>query len=146
MVTAQNHNNMANLVTVKAGEQQKQLDAMSAKGARTLAGGLNLPEGIFPFTVAKEKAFGILEVQSADKTDWALPIVAGTMTVNGKKIEFVRSAEPGAKTLVIPDTYYTGMEIGKSYNVTIGSRRNRKVVLAVEPLEAGAETPSTDED
>lgn len=129
---------MANLVTVKASEREKAIAAQSAKGNKTLAGGLNLPEGTFIFHVAEKAAFGILEVQSQTSGNWALPIVAGTMDVEGKKETFVLSAEPGAKTLVIPDNFYLAMQLNATYKVEIGTRKGRKVVIGVEAAEADA--------
>jgi hypothetical protein len=129
---------MANLITVKASEREKAIAAQAAKGNKTLAGGLNLPEGKFPFHVAEKSAFGLLEVTSQSSGNWALPIVAGTMDVNGAKETFILSAEAGAKTLVIPDSFYLSMQLNASYIVEIGTRRGRKVVIGVEPAEAGA--------
>lgn len=131
---------MAKLTKVKADQREAALEAASKAGAKTLAGGLNLPEGTYPFQVADKGAFGILEVESAASGKWALPIVAGTMKVNGKTETFVLSDEPGAKTLVIPDAFYTAMQNNAIYNITIGSRKGRKVVTGVEPAEAGAST------
>jgi hypothetical protein len=121
---------MSKLLPVPAGTQDSALRE-AQKTHQTLSGGLNLAEGTYPFTVAKEKAFGILEVNEK----WALPVVAGTMEVNGRKEEFILSEIPGAKTLVVPDVYFTSMEIGCSYNVTIGARKGRKVVTSVEKIE-----------
>lgn len=130
---------MATLSKVKAGEQQKALDAASKAGSKTLAGGLNLPEGNYPFTTAEKGAFGILEVESAASGKWALPIVAGSMKVDGKTETFVLSDEPGAKTLVIPDAFFVGMQPANNYIITITKRKGRSVVTAVEPASASVE-------
>ncbi len=127
---------MATLTVVKADQREAALEAASKAGAKTLAGGLNLPEGKHKFQVADKKAFGLLEVESQASGKWALPIVAGTMTVNGKAETFILSAEPGAKTLVIPDSFYTAMQLNGIYSIEIGTRRGRKVVIGVEAAEA----------
>lgn len=129
---------MATLRTVKASEREKALATANAAGMKTLAGGLNLPEGKHSFQVAEKGAFGLLEVESAASGKWALPIVAGTMIVNGKKETFVLSDEPGAKTLVIPDSFYTAMQLNATYSIEIGSRKGRKVVIGVEAAEAAS--------
>lgn len=136
---------MANLVTVKADEREKAIAAQAAKGNKTLAGGLNLPEGKFIFHVAEKKAFGLLEVESQTSGNWALPIVAGTMNVNGKKETFVLSADAGAKTLVIPDSFYLAMQLNATYMVEIGTRKGRKVVVSVEAADAKTSEEDDDE-
>ena len=118
---------MATLIPVLQGTQDSALKEVQ-KTHKTLSGGLDLPEGIHQFTVASKKAFGILQVNET----WALPVVAGSMKVEGKTVEFVLSDQPGAKTLVIPDIYFTQMRNEYTYNVTIGTRKGRKVVTMVE--------------
>lgn len=131
---------MATLTTVKASEREQALAKASKDGAKTLAGGLNLPEGEYAFQVADKQAFGLLNVESANSGKWALPIVAGTMQVNGKSEKFILSAEAGAKTLVIPDNFYTQMALNASYIITIAKRKGRSVVVAVDAAIEGGET------
>jgi hypothetical protein len=127
---------MATLVNVSTKERENKLRELTASGAKSLAGGLQLPEGVHTFTVAEKKPFGFLEVESAASGKWVLPIVAGTMTVGKEKIAFELSAEPGAKTLVIPDNFYLAMVANGQYAITIESRKGRKVVTNVEPADA----------
>lgn len=134
---------MATLTKVKKDEREAALAAASKAGARTLAGGLNVPEGDHKFVVAEKAPFGILNVESAASGKWALPIVAGTMDVNGKKETFVLSEENGAKTLVIPDNFFVSMQAGSEYIVSIGTRKGRKVVTGVVPA---GETSSEDDE
>lgn len=128
---------MATLTKVKKADREAALAKAAASGARTLAGGLNLPSGIHKFVVADKDAFGILNVESKQSGKWALPIVAGTCTVSGtgEKISFVLDEKPGAKTLVIPDNFFLGMQTNTEYNITIDLRNGRKVVTNVVPAE-----------
>ena len=121
---------MAKLTHVPTGTQESALK-VAQKTHQTLSGGLNLPEGIYQFQVAEKNAFGILEVNEK----WALPIVAGSMKVDGKSESFVLSDQSGAKTLVVPDTFFVSMSANATYNITIGTRKGRKVVTLVEPFE-----------
>lgn len=135
---------MATVTKVKKADREKALAAAAASGARTLAGGLNLPEGIHSFLVADKEAFGILNVESKNSGKWALPIVAGTVTVagTGEKIAFELSEKPGAKTLVIPDSFFISMQTNTAYAISIETRNGRKVVTNVavgEAVEAGDE-------
>ena len=131
---------MAKLIAVKAGEQQSKIDAITKEtGAKSLAGGLQLAEGEHTLIVADKKAFGILLVDSANGDKWALPIVAGKV---GKET-FELSETPGAKTLVIADNFYVGMQAGGKYTITVESRKGRKVVTNVVPSDA---TSSSEED
>lgn len=130
---------MATITKVKKDEREAALAAASKAGARTLAGGLNLPEGNHEFLVADKSAFAILNVESKQSGKWALPIVAGTVTVAGskEKIQFVLDEKPGAKTLVIPDNFFIAMQPGATYTITVASRNGRKVVSNVVPAEVG---------
>lgn len=135
---------MATVTKVKKADREKALIAAAASGARTLAGGLNLPEGIHSFLVADKEAFGILNVESKNSGKWALPIVAGTVTVagTGEKIAFELSEKPGAKTLVIPDSFFISMQTNTAYAISIETRNGRKVVTNVavgEAVEVGEE-------
>ena len=133
-------NVMATLIKVKAGEQQSKIDAVTKEtGAKSLAGGLQLSEGNHTLQVADKGAFGILLVDSANGDKWALPIVAGKV---GKET-FVIDATPGAKTLVIADNFYVGMQAGGKYTITVESRKGRKVVTAVVDATA---TPNSEEE
>lgn len=137
---------MANLVTSKPSEREANLKALTSNGAKSLAGGLQLPEGIHSFTVADKKAFGFLEVVSQTSGNWVLPIVAGVMkTSTGETITFELSAEPGAKTLVIPDAQYLAMAVNKTYAITIEKRKGRSVVTQVEPADALVNAGEDDE-
>lgn len=125
---------MATLTKVKKVDREKALALAVASGARTLAGGLNLPDGIHSFLVAEKEAFGILNVESKASGKWALPIVAGTVTVAGtnEKIIFELSEKPGAKTLVIPDNFFISMQTNTVYAIEVGAAGNgRKVVKNV---------------
>lgn len=131
---------MATLIKVKAGDQQSKIDSVTKEtGAKSLAGGLQLAEGEHTLQVADKDAFGILLVDSANGDKWALPIVAGKI---GKET-FVRDATPGAKTLVIADNFYVGMQAGGKYTITVESRKGRKVVTNVVPA---GETSSNEDD
>lgn len=117
-----------------------QLLKEQAKGATTL-GGFSLPIGKHELLVAEKEAFGFLNVTSKPTKDrpatlFSLPIVAGTLTYeNGTKVTVERSAKPGAKTLVIPDSFYVGMLCNANYHITVEERNGRKVVTDVMPLE-----------
>ena len=136
---------MATVIKVKSKERVAAIEAAEKAGARTLAGGLNLPEGTHSFLVADAKeAFGLLNVDSKASGKWALPIVAGTMTVagSGEKIAFEISEKPGAKTLVIPNSFFTEMQPNAVYGITVETRNGRKVVTNV----AVGEAVSTEDD
>ncbi len=132
---------MATLVKVKKAEREKALAEAAKSGARTLAGGLNLPEGKHNLLVADKEAFGILNVESQRSGKWALPIVAGTITVagTGEKIAVELSEKPGAKTLVIPDSFFIQMQTNTNYTISVETRNSRRVVTDVVPAEVGAE-------
>ncbi|WP_295671107.1 hypothetical protein [uncultured Mucilaginibacter sp.] len=122
------------ITAVNNGEQSAKLAEAVKNGAKSLSGGLTIPEGIHEFLTAEKGAFGILNVKGTSSGDWALPIVAGTMTLaDGKgKETFELSTRPGAKNLVIPDTFYVGMQANTSYSITIEMRKGRKVVTNVQ--------------
>jgi hypothetical protein len=133
---------MATITAVKKDRASKEaaLAAASKAGARTLAGGLNLPEGKHSLLTADKGTFGILNVESKNSGKWALPIVAGVVTcADGAKVEFVLSDKPGAKTLVIPDSFFIEMQSNQNYSITVEARNGRKVVTSVTPAEAIAE-------
>lgn len=129
---------MATVQIVAKKDRVSALEAASKAGARTLAGGLNVPEGTHSFLVADKQAFGLLNVESKASGKWALPLVAGTMTIasSGEKIAFEISDKPGAKTLVIPDSFYIEMQTNATYSVTVENRNGRKVVTGVAIGEA----------
>lgn len=127
---------MATVTKVAAKDREKALAKAEASGARTLAGGLNVPEGTHKLQVAAKNAFGILNVTSASSGEWALPIVSGTLSIEGaEEIEFELSDKAGAKTLVIPNQFYLEMAEGAEYDVTFETRKGRKVVTNVVPAE-----------
>jgi hypothetical protein len=121
--------------------KEEALNKASAAGARTLAGGLSLPEGKHSLLTADKNTFGILNVDSKTSGKWALPIVAGVVTcADGAKVEFVLSDKPGAKTLVIADNFFMEMQSNQPYIITVGKSANgRKVVTSVIPADAIAE-------
>ncbi|MCO5950851.1 hypothetical protein [Mucilaginibacter flavidus] len=125
---------MTTITAVNNGEQAAKLAEATKNGAKTLSGGLNVPEGTHEFLTAEKNAFGILNVKSTVSGQWALPIVAGTMTLEGGKSKetFEISAKPGAKNLVIPDAFYVTMQTNTSYSITIEMRKGKKVVTNVQ--------------
>lgn len=133
---------MATLTQVKdtKASRQKAIDAAIAAGATTI-GGFSLPLGNHLLLVAPKDAFGILNVErKSDNQKFALPIVAGTITLaSGAKIEVVLSDKPGAKTLVVPDSFYLEMQCNAAYTITVEERNGRKVVTAVVPAEVAEE-------
>lgn len=123
--------------------REKGLEAAMKSGARTLAGGLNLPIGTHSFVVADKDCFAILNVESKTSGKWALPIVAGTVTTaDGEKIAFVLSEKPGAKTLVIPDNFFINMQPNTEYAITVDNRNGRKVVTNVSDDVAAIGAPA----
>ncbi len=129
---------MATVQIVAKKDRESALAAAEKAGARTLAGGLNVPEGTHSFLVADKQAFGLLNVESKASGKWALPLVAGTMTIagTGEKITFEISDKAGAKTLVIPNNFYIEMQNNVAYSIKIETRNGRKVVTGVEVGEA----------
>ena len=123
---------MTTVTQVNNGEQAVKLAEATKNGARTLSGGLIVPAGTYRFTTAETKAFGILNVNSATSGQWALPIVAGTMKVEGKYEIFVINNFPDAKHLVIPDVFFVKMLVNTNYHITIENRKGRNVVSNVE--------------
>ena len=107
------------------------------EGGATTIGGFSLPIGKHNVLVAEENAFALLNVvRKSDGQKFALPIVAGTITLeSGSKVETVLSDKPGAKTLVVPDSYFVEMQCNAEYTITIEERNGRKVVTAVTPSE-----------
>lgn len=129
---------MATLTVVKDTKKSRQaaIEAAIASGATTI-GGFSLPLGKHTILVADKDAFGLLNVErKSDNQKFALPIVAGTITLEkGAKIEVVVSDKPGAKTLVVPDNFFLEMACNATYEFTIGERNGRKVVIALEAAE-----------
>lgn len=133
---------MATLTAVKDTKKSRQaaIEAAIASGATTI-GGFSLPLGKHTILVADKDAFGLLNVErKSDKQKFALPIVAGTITLaSGAKIEVVVSDKPGAKTLVVPDNFFLEMACNATYEITVELRNDRKVVTNVVPAEAEVE-------
>lgn len=137
---------MAKLTVSPVKDRESNLKALTKNGAKSLQGGVVIPEGTHTFTVAEKKAFGFLEVNSKTSGDWVLPIVAGTMKLeDGSTMDFILSDEVGANTLVIPDAQYLAMELNKTYAITIEKRSGRSRVTQVEPADA-LKAASSDED
>jgi beta-galactosidase GanA len=66
---------------MKKSEQNAALAAVEAKGARTLRSGLGLAPGNYTFkTPDSEDIFHIKEVRSGKGEDWAITLVAGTVS------------------------------------------------------------------
>jgi len=66
---------------MKKSEQANELARVEAKGARTLRSGLGLAPGNYSFkTPNAEDIFHIKEVRSGKGEDWAITLVAGTVT------------------------------------------------------------------
>lgn len=123
---------MATVTKVAAKDREKAISKAEKDGARTLAGGLNVPEGTHRLQVSDKNAFGLLNVESKTSGNWALPIVAGTLTIEGaEEMEFEISDKSGAKTLVIPNQFYLEMKEGSEYEITFETRNGRKVVTNV---------------
>jgi hypothetical protein len=122
------------ITTVNNGEQSAKLAEAVKNGAKSLSGGLTIPEGIHEFLTAEKDAFGILNLKGTSSGDWALPIVAGTMTlaVGKEKETFVLSTRPGTKNLIIPDAYFVTMQANMSYSITVEMRKGKKVVTNVQ--------------
>lgn len=130
---------MATITAVKDTKKSRAaaLEAAIAGGATTI-GGFSLPLGTHQITVAPKDAFALLNVErKSDKQKFALPIVAGTITLekSGAKITVEISDKPGAKTLVVPDNFYLEMACSATYNFTVEERNSRKVVTSVVPAE-----------
>lgn len=129
---------MATLTAVKDTKKSRQaaIEAAIASGATTI-GGFSLPLGKHTILVADKDAFGLLNVErKSDNQKFALPIVAGTITLASKaKIEVVISDKPGAKTLVVPDNFFLEMACNATYEITVEERNGRKVVTNVVPAE-----------
>ena len=133
---------MATLTAVKDTKKSRQaaIEAAIASGATTI-GGFSLPIGKHGLLVAPKDAFALLNVErKSDGQKFALPIVAGTITTDkGLKIEVEISDKPGAKTLVVPDSFYLEMACNGNYTITVEERNGRKVVTAVVPAEVAEE-------
>lgn len=126
--------------------KQKAIDAAIASGATTI-GGFTLPLGKHTLLVADKDAFGLLNVErKSDKQKFALPIVAGTITYGGTntKVNVEISDKPGAKTLVVPDSFFIDMQCNATYTITVEERNGRKVVTSVEAVEIEVEAEDED--
>lgn len=137
---------MATVSIVKNAERVSTLESKQAEGKSTLSGGgLTLQEGKHSFKVADKKAFGILEVvRKADGKEFALPIVAGELNMNGVKIITEISEKAGAKTLVVPDAIYVQLKPNTEYILEVGPINNRMSVLNAVPADATVSTEEED--
>jgi hypothetical protein len=135
---------MATVTAVKDTKKSRQaaIEAAIASGATTI-GGFSLPLGKHTILVADKDAFALLNVErKSDKQKFALPIVAGTITLGNAdktKIAVEISDKPGAKTLVVPDNFYLEMQCNATYDFTVEERNGRKVVTNVTPANVEVE-------
>jgi hypothetical protein len=133
---------MAKLIIMDASERQSVLDKLP-KDVNRLAGGLSLPIGTHEFLTGTDpkSTFGLLNVDARDGKKWALPIAAGTVTVEGtgEKIGFVLSDKPNAKTLVIPENIFMDLQCNTNYKIGVEMRGNNKRITSVVPADV-AET------
>lgn len=104
---------------------------------QVIGSSFSLPLGTHSFLVADKDAFALLNVRrKSDNKQFALPIIAGTVTTNeGIKHTVEATDRPGAKTLVFPADAFLEMQCNATYDITIEERSGRKVITTVNIKE-----------